>query len=136
MTAGRTAENLALVERGYEALERDDIPALLELCAAEAEWRYPAEGELPYGGQWLGRDAINLFMDAHEEAEEILDFRIDDMLAGDGRVVVFGFFKGRAKPTGRVWETRFVHAVDVANGAWVRLEAYFDTAAAVRAHQP
>lgn len=134
MAAERKAANLALVERGYEALERDDIPALLELCAPEAEWRYPAEGELPYGGRWLGRDAIKQFMDTHEEAEEILDFRIDDMLAGDDRVVVLGFFRGRAKPTGRVWETRFVHTVDVGNGQWLRLEAYFDTAAALRAH--
>lgn len=40
MTSGRLAENLALVERGYEALERDDIGALLQLCDPDAEWRY------------------------------------------------------------------------------------------------
>jgi uncharacterized protein len=126
--------NLDLVRRAYDALDRDDIPAFLELCATDAEWAYPAEGRLPYGGRWRGQDEITRFFDTHDEAEEILDFRVDEMLADGDLVSALGSFRGRAKPSGRVWETRFAHAITIRGGLIQRFEAYFDTDAAVQAH--
>jgi ketosteroid isomerase-like protein len=128
------AGNLAVVEEGYSLLERDDVAGFLELCAADAEWLYPAEGKLPYGGTWRGRDAVAAFFDAHDAAEEILELRFDDFLVQADRVVALGLFRGRAKPNGAVWETRFVHVITLYDGRWRRFEAYFDTATALEAH--
>src|SRR5688500_2640746 len=124
---------LAIVERGYAALQRDDVAAFLPLCATDIEWVYPAVEGLLYGGTWRGHDGVLAFLAAHDAAEEMLDFRIEELVAQGDRVVALGFFRGRALATGRVWETRFVHAITLRDGRWARLEDYFDTAAAMAA---
>lgn len=127
-------EVIEVVQRGYKALTDDDVGAFLELCAPDAEWLYPADGKLPYGGAWRGRDAVAAFLDAHDRAEDIIELTIDDFVVGGDRVVALGLFRGRAKSTGAQWETRFVHVITVDQGMWRRFEAYFDTAAALEAH--
>lgn len=129
------AENLELVAQGYAALERDDIPGFLELCGTDAEWVYPAPAELLYGGEWRGHDGIAAFFNAHDAAEDILEVRVVDSVARGDRVFVLGVFRGRAKPSGQAWETRFVHVITLRDGFWQRFEAFFDTASAVEAHQ-
>ena len=124
-----------LVERAYAALEADDVPAFLEHFAVDAQVHYPAEGSLPYGGIWRGHDGISRFLDLHEEAEEILDFRPIEMSADGETVYVLGFFRGQARASDQAWETRWVHRFDVGGGQIRRWEAFFDTAAAVAARQ-
>jgi ketosteroid isomerase-like protein len=128
------AESLRLAERVYERLEADDIPGLVDLCAVDVEIVYPAAGQLPYGGEWRGHDGVRAWSDAHEAAEEILDFQVHSMRAADDDVMVVGRFQGRAKPSGRAWETRFIHLLTFTGPRLQRLEAVFDTAAAVEAH--
>jgi ketosteroid isomerase-like protein len=129
------ADRVDVLQRLYAALDADDIPAFLELCAADAVIDYPAKGLLPYGGTWRGHEGIVEFLDRHEAAEEILDFDVGDMVADDRNMLVLGFFRGRAKRTGRTWETRFVHVMTVADGQLQRWEGYFDSAAALEAHR-
>ena len=128
------ADALALAQRLYAALEQDDVTPFLDLCAPDAVVEYPAEGRLPYGGTWRGREGIGEFLEAHDAAEEILAFEPAEMDATDGTVLVIGFFEGRARPTGRTWSTTFVHVLTMGDGRLARLRAFFDTAAAVEAH--
>ncbi len=129
-------ENLQVAERIYARLEADDIPGLLELCGPAVELVYPADGQLPYGGEWRGHDGVIAWSEAHDAAEEILDFEVHSMRAADDDdVLVVGRFQGRARPSGRVWETRFIHLLTFAGPRLQRLEAVFDTAAAVEAHR-
>ncbi len=128
------ADAQAVAERFYAAIEADDSDAILALCADDMEVVYPGAGQLAYGGTWAGRDGVAGFLDAHDAAEEILEFDVSEMLAEDARVAVFGTFRGRARPDGGEWSTRFVHALTISGGLVRRWEAYFDTAAAVAAH--
>lgn len=123
----------AIVERGYAALDRDDVAAFVALCAPDIEWVYPAVDGLLYGGTWRGHEGVVAFLEAHDAAEEILDFRIEELVAQGDRVVALGFFRGRALATGREWQTRFVHSITLRDGLWARVEDYFDTAAAMAA---
>ncbi len=123
------------VERIYAVMTDDDVEPFLRMCAADASVHYPAEGLLPYGGTWRGRDAIRSFLVAHDEAEEILGFEPASMAASDDRVFVIGRFEGRAKPTGRIWQTEFVHVMTVGDNQLRRWQAFFDTAAAASAHR-
>lgn len=129
-------ENLELAKGLYQTLEENDIPAFLELCAEDAVFEYPAENLLPYGGRWRGREEIARFLDLHDEAEEILDLDVRTMVPADDGVLVLGRFQGRAKPSGRTWETSFVHALSMKAGRLERWQAYFDSAVAVEAHRP
>lgn len=119
----------------YEALDADDVTGFLDLCADDVTIRYPADGRLAYGGTWNGRDAAEAFLDAHDSAEQILVFDVHAMFERDGTVCALGTFTGRAKPTGREWSTRFVHVLTVEDGRLSRWESFFDTAAAIEAHQ-
>ena len=127
---------LNVVERLYAALDDDDVDAFLRLCAEDVVFRYPAEGVLPYGGTWTGRDGVRQFLELHDGAEEILKFELGEMAASGASVFVRGVFEGRAKPEGSVWSTQFVHALVVVDGELAQWEAFFDSAAAVEAHRP
>lgn len=94
----------------------------------------PPAGRLPYAGSWRGREGVAAFLDAHDAAEEILDFDPAEMVANGDTVFVIGSFEGRAGPTSRTWSTTFVHVLTVSDGHLSRWRAFFDTAAAVEAH--
>lgn len=74
------------------------------------------------------------FLEAHDEAEEILAFEPAEFIQDGDRVVVLGRFEGRARDTGRTWSTAFVHLLTFADGLLTRWQAFFDTAAAIDAH--
>lgn len=117
----------------YAALDVEEIDGFLALCADDVEIRYPAEGTLPYGGPWHGRDGVAAFLDAHDAAEEILQFDVGPMFADGATVIATGTFAGRAKASGREWSTRFVHLLSFSDAGLKRWEAFFDTAAALAA---
>lgn len=117
----------------YRALEDDDTPAVLELCAEDVTIEYPAAGRLAYGGRWTGRDGVARFMEAHDESEEIVEFKIRRLIGDGDAVMALGTFRGRARPDGGEWATSFVHHLTVEAGLIRRWEAFFDTAAALEA---
>ena len=129
-----TNPNVDVVQGAYAALDADDLPRFLEFFAADATVRYPASGQIRYGGEWHGHEGIGQFLETHDEIEEILEFEAVAMVAEADSVFVRGFFRGRSKVTGRPWETRWVHAFEVDGGRIKRWEAFFDTAAAIAAH--
>ena len=135
MTRGSSSPTLHFAESLYDALDGEDIEPFVGLCAEDVTIRYPAAGLLPYGGTWHGRDGVRAFLEAHDEAEEILAFEPSHMTADGDRVFVLGTFEGRAKPTGVVWSTEFVHVLSVVSGRLMRWDGYFDTAVALQAHR-
>lgn len=122
-----------VVERFYAAI--DDLPALVELVTPDVVIRYPAAGVLAYGGDWHGTDEVVRFLNAHDDAEEIVDLELRKLVASGEVVVALGLFRGRAKPAGRPWTTEFVHAFTIQDGRIRRFQAFFDTAAALEAHR-
>lgn len=124
---------MATAEELYAALEADDGARLLKVCAEDISVRYPADGRLPYGGSWHGGSGLAQFLDAHDGAEEILEFEVGRMVADGDTVIALGHFVGRAKPDGGEWSTDFVHHLTITDGLLRRWEAFFDTAAAVSA---
>ena len=132
-TARGQEGSIGVVERFYAAF--DDLPALFELITPDVVIRYPAAGVLAYGGDWHGTEEVVRFLTAHDDAEEIVDFELRELVASGERVVALGLFRGRAKPAGRPWTTEFVHAFTVQGGRVHRFQAFFDTAAALAAHR-
>ncbi len=135
MTDDSTPQILAFASSLYSALDDDDIEPFVHLCAEDVVVQYPAAGSLLYGGAWHGHDGLRRFLQAHEDAEEILAFEPGRMVADGETVFVLGSFQGRARPTGIVWSTAFVHVLTIRAGQLARWESYFDTEAAVAAHR-
>jgi uncharacterized protein len=126
-------DNIELTKRAYAALDEDDIAGFLQFAHPQIEWRYPDTEEVEFKGTWRGHEGVERFMETHDQAEEILELTTNQFVAQDDRVVVLGFYRGRAKSTGKEWQTDFAHVLTFAEGKIRRFQALFDTAAAVRA---
>jgi ketosteroid isomerase-like protein len=52
------SRNVAVVQRVYEALGGEDIPALLELLTEDVEWVYQGPSVIPFAGTRYGREGV------------------------------------------------------------------------------
>lgn len=60
-------------------------------------------------------------------------FELRDYIAQDTKVVVLGYKRGKAKPTGRPCEIEFVHLWSLRDGRFTEFWVFNDTAALVEA---
>ncbi|MFP4013294.1 MAG: nuclear transport factor 2 family protein [Chitinispirillaceae bacterium] len=130
------AQNIGILKNAYALLDKDDYDGFVEMCTSDAVWLYPVIKHIPYSGRWIGRQQISRFLKLHNEVEEVIDFRPGEFLAQGNRVAVPGFYRGHVISNGRVWDSNFVHLVTLKEGRIDRYEAFFDTAAAMDAHEP
>jgi ketosteroid isomerase-like protein len=125
-------ENVEIVCRGYEALNRGDIDAALEDIDREIEWStYLVPG--PGGGIYLGHEGVrelwhdvrNVFEGFGNDPEQLID-------AGD-KVVAFITVRGRGKESGVAVEARIAHLHTLRAGKVVRVQSFEDRKEALRA---
>jgi ketosteroid isomerase-like protein len=130
-------ENISMVKQLYDAFGRSDISSVLDMFADDAVAHGPTPaGVLPWGGVHNGREGISEFLKAIGESLEDEQFELHEFIAQHNKVVVLGYAKGHAKPTGRPYEIEFVHVWSVRNGKFSELRVYNNTAALVEALRP
>jgi uncharacterized protein len=124
------AQNMAIVQQLYSAFARRDIPAILEMLSPAVEWGEPSNPYNPAGGTRHGHDGFLEWITIGRESEDIQVLEPRKMLVDDDSVAVVGYMKCRAIPTGKVYESDFVHLVRFENGKVVKFQEFFDTFAA------
>jgi len=128
-------QNVRLVQQAYESFGRGDIQGLLNSLSEQVEWRTPKPEGVPFGGEYRGRDAVGRFFSELNQHEEVKRFEPREFIAQGDRVVAIGFYSSRAKATGRMAESEWVHLFTIRNGKVVKFQEFFDTAAALIAHR-
>jgi ketosteroid isomerase-like protein len=126
--AGEDVQRLRAI---YDAFDRGDVDGWVGLLAHDIEWTLPET--LPWGGTRHGHEGVRVF---HELLEEYVDGgwgTPEEFLEADDRIVVLGRFSGRARATGREFETPFAHVWAFSDGVPVRYRHYSDTATALDA---
>jgi ketosteroid isomerase-like protein len=127
-------ENIGIVKRLYDAYKRHDISSVLDMFTDDAVLHGPAPaGVLPWGGIYDGRGRIADFFKALGESLEPHQFELRDFIAQGNKVVVLGYQRGLAKPTGRPYEIEFVHLWSVRDGRFTEFRVFNDTAALAEA---
>jgi uncharacterized protein len=122
------------VKQLYDAFRRRDISSLLDMFTDCAVIHGPApSGVLPWGGVHNGRKGAAEFFTAVGESLEVQQFELRDIIAHGNKVVVLGYQKGKAKPTGRPYEIEFVHLWSLRDGRFTEFRVFNDTAALVEA---
>lgn len=127
-------KNVSLVKQLYDDFRRRDISSILDMFADDAVAHGPAPaGVLPWGGVHNGRERIAGFFKALGESLEPQHFELYEFIAQGNRVVVLGYQKGHARPTGKTYEIEFVHFWAVRLGKFSEFRVYNDTATLVEA---
>ena len=116
--------NLELIQSGYEAFGRGDIPAVLEIFADDIEWNVAEV--LPQGAHVRGKEDVAGFFQRLGSIWEGLNLDIEDFVASGDRVCVIGKGSGTVKGTQTGYG--FVHAWTVRDGAAVKFAEYADPA--------
>ena len=118
-------QDVETVRSGYDAFNRNDIPAVLALYDSQIEWIEAGGGRSP-AGTFRGPQSVANevfatvppnFDDFRAEPEQFID-------AGE-HVVVVGRFRGKAK-SGATLDASFVHVHRMRNGKVIRFQNYVD----------
>lgn len=125
--------NVEIVRELYAAFARRDIPAIVGMLSPDVEWREPPNPFNPAGGARHGHDGFLEWAEVGRRAEDILILEPRKMLVDEDSVAVVGFTRCRAVPTGRIYESDFVHLVTLEAGKVTRFQEFFDTFAAAEA---
>ena len=122
------------IARLYEAFARGDVPAVLGAFAPEMRWT-EAEG-FPYGGTYVGADAIlqGVFMRLGTEWDGYAAVPHEIIASGD-TVVALGEYSGTYKATGKSFRAPFVHVWRLRGNHTISFTQYTDTAVVQRALQ-
>jgi uncharacterized protein len=132
-------QNVSIVKSLYDAFKRRDVHSIMDMFSDDAIMHgpTPSASVLPWGGTYNGRSGVAQFFKALGESLEPQQFDLNDFIAQDNRVVVLGYQKGRAKPTGRPYEIEFVHVWTIRDdGKFTEFRVYNDTASLVEALRP
>jgi uncharacterized protein len=120
-------DNLKRVQDLYEAFSKRDIPAILAMLSPDVEWGEPANPFNPAGGTRRGHAGFLEWARIGREAEDILVLEPKRFLLDADSVAVVGYTKCLARPTGKVYETDFVHLFSFEDGKVSRFQEFFDT---------
>ena len=131
-------ENVSKVKRLYDSFKRREVHSIMDMFADNAVMHGPApSGVVPWGGTYNGRSGVAQFFKTLGESLEPQQFDLNDFIAQDNKVVVLGYQKGHAKPTGRPYEIEFVHVWTIRDdGKFIEFRVYNDTASLVEALRP
>jgi ketosteroid isomerase-like protein len=125
-------QDVDTLRRAYEAFNRGDVPAVLQVFDAQMEWHEPGGGRAPRGTfrgpQSVGDDVFATVPQNFEEFQATPEQFID---AGE-HVVVVGRFRGRSK-SGQQMDLPFVHVFGMRSGRATSFHNYPEAAPWARA---
>ncbi len=128
--------NIQTVQELYAAFQRRDLNAILSVLSPDVEWSEPENPFNPSGGTRRGHAGFGEWARVGQESEDVLVLEPHHFLAGDDRVAVIGRTRCRAKPTGKTYDTDFVHVITFKNRLIIKFQEFFDTFAAAEAFRP
>ncbi len=92
---------------------KKEINTILGLLSDDVEWGEPENPFNPAGGTRTGHAGFMEWINIGKEAEDILILEPKQFLTIIDTVAVAGYMKCLAKPTGKVYESDFVHLIKI-----------------------
>ena len=126
-------ENKQLVQEGYQLFQRGDIAGLLMRCHDDVDWISPETETAPFSGSFHGKQGLAEFFTKLDASVQAIRFELLDCIAEGDKVVAVGEATWLVKPTGRQFDTPWMHLFNLRDGKIARIQAIMDTAAGERA---
>jgi uncharacterized protein len=127
-------QNTRVVQQVYQAFGAGDVRALLNLLAADVEWRLPEMTHVPFAGTWQGHPGVEKFLGTLARTQDVVEFKPTQFVSQGDTVIVLGHFAMRVKSTGRMSSSDWAHVWTIADGKVRRFREYVDTAVVSNAH--
>jgi len=124
------SENLNIVKQLYALFDEKKIDSILEMLSPDVVWCEPENPYNPAGGTRYGHQGFLEWAKIGHQAEEIIVLEPRKMLADHDTVAVIGYNKCKAIPTGKIFESDFVHVLTIKDGKITKFQEYIDTFAA------
>lgn len=119
------------MKTAYEALNRGDVSAALEVLHPSAEWH--EHSDLPEASDYRGRESIRAFLEGFLDSWQEFRQEPEDFLTSGDRVAIVLRLFARGKGSGIEVEARYVHLWTMRDGKGVRIDAYHDAAEGLEA---
>jgi uncharacterized protein len=127
-------ENVEAVLRGYEAWNRRDFEATLELISEDVEWTFPEENLFPgIDRAYYGHAGVRRFWESFIEPWGAIDIEVEDLRDLGDRVAAFIVFHARGAASGVELHAPSVHVFTIRDRLVTRFEGYLDREAALEA---
>ena len=108
--------------------------SLFDLVADDVEWYVlGSPEELPWAGTFRGKDGVRRWMRVLDEHMEYERFEPLELFADGDTVIEIVFAAGRARATGRSFQSEVVRIWTFRDGKAVRVRSFYDTDAYSRA---
>ena len=124
-------EDVEAVRRGYEAWNRGDFDAVLELVDPDIEWQPGADS--PEAGENRGRDGFRGFLESWLESFEDLRIVPEELVVEGDCLVTMVHQRGRGRGSGVEIDVLTVHVWRIRDGRAVGWYAYRNRADALAA---
>jgi uncharacterized protein len=121
-----------VVRAAYNAFGRGDIPAIINLLGENVDWRFIGAKHLAYSGRFKKSQIAQWFADV-AAADDVQAFEPREFIPGGEHVTVLGWERCAAIPSGKVFESGWVHVFTVKHGKITRFWGIYDTEASAAA---
>lgn len=114
----------------YAAIHGGDFDALFDILADDCTIEYYGPSVIPFAGIFRGKEKCRIFFGHVANDVEIQDFRQEEFIADGSKVAVVGHLTLKLHANGRVYDSDYVHVIDVADGQVLRFRDFQDSAKA------
>ena len=124
---------LEVAKEMYAALLDGDFPKVHDMLHDDCVVEFFGPNTIPYAGRFVGKEVAKKFFSHVENDVLIHTFTQEEFIASETQVAVYGHLCLTAKVTGRKYDTKYVHIIDVKDEKWVRFRDFADTATVAHA---
>ena len=124
--------NIDVIRAAYAAFGRGDIATIVGLLSDDVDWRFNGPKRLAYSGRFQKAQIMNWFAEL-TTADDVQTFEPREFIAGGDHVTVLGLERCAARPSGKVFETEWVHVFTVKHGKITRFWGMYDNEASAAA---
>lgn len=121
-------QEVEVVNKMLQAFGTGNMDTLKLTLSDSTVWNYNGSALIPYSGTYKGKDEVVKFIGSIVSNVEILDFKVDQIIASRKTVVVFGSEKQKIKKNGKILEQKWVQVYTVENGLITKMEEFANTA--------
>ena len=124
---------LEVVQQAYQAFGRGDVPAILALVADQVDWKFCGPKGLPFTGTFRTRDEVGRWFASIPTVDDVQAFQPCEFIPAGERLTVLGWERTTARPSGKVFESEWVHVFTVRDGRITRFWGMYDNEASANA---